>query len=73
MKKLLTLILLFVYYALHQDFWNWGAARPLAFGFLPVGLVYHALYALGCAFLMYFLVRAFWPAALEKWADEDPR
>jgi hypothetical protein len=28
---------------------------------------------LGCAFLMYFLVRAFWPAALEKWADEDPR
>ena len=31
-------------YALHQDFWFWRTARPLVFGFLPVGLFYHAAY-----------------------------
>jgi hypothetical protein len=28
-------------YALHQDLWAWRAARPLVFGFLPIGLAYH--------------------------------
>ena len=36
----LTLVL----YALHQDVWNWRTAHPLLFGFLPVGLAYHAAY-----------------------------
>ena len=31
-------------YALHQDVWFWRTARPLVFGFLPVGLAYHAGY-----------------------------
>ena len=30
-----------VLYALHQDVWFWRTARPLLFGFLPVGLAYH--------------------------------
>ena len=29
-------------YLLHQDFWFWRDARPLVFGFLPIGLFYHA-------------------------------
>ena len=32
---------------LHQDFWFWTTATPLVFGFLPVGLFYHAVYSLG--------------------------
>ena len=36
--KTLTLALAIVaLYALHQDVWFWRTARPLLFGFLPVG------------------------------------
>jgi hypothetical protein len=41
-------------------------ARPLAFGFLPVGLWYHALYTIAAALLMAALVRWCWPAGLER-------
>jgi hypothetical protein len=68
--KTLTLLLL-VYYALHQDFWNWGQARPLLFGFLPIGLVYHVLYAAGAAAVMALLVRTAWPEGLEAWAERE--
>lgn len=65
------IFVLLVYYALHQDFWNWTAARPLVFGFLPAGLAYHAVYTLGASALMALLVRRAWPAKLEAWADEE--
>lgn len=70
--KPFILALLLVYYALHQDFWNWAEARPLIFGFLPVGLFYHVLYTLGAAAVMAFLVKRVWPEALEKWAEKEP-
>jgi hypothetical protein len=57
-------------YLLHQDFWNWRAARPLAFGFLPVGLTYHALYTLACMAWMAALVKLAWPARLEQDAED---
>jgi hypothetical protein len=52
-------------YALHQDFWFWRTAHPLVFGFLPVGLAYHAAYTLAAAALMAVLVRTAWPSHLE--------
>ena len=52
-------------YALHQDFWFWRSARPLVFGFLPIGLAYHAAYTLGISLLMLYLVRHHWPSHLE--------
>jgi hypothetical protein len=52
-------------YVLHQDFWFWRSARPLVFGFLPVGLAYHAAYTLGISLLMLYLVHWHWPAHLE--------
>jgi hypothetical protein len=55
-----------LFYLLHQDWWHWHSARPLAFGFLPVGLWYHALYTLAAALLMAALVRWYWPAGLER-------
>jgi hypothetical protein len=70
--KIAVPIVLIVYYALHQDYWNWAVARPLAFGFLPIGLLYHALYAAGSAVLMALLVRWVWPADLEAWAERKP-
>ena len=52
-------------YALHQDFWFWREARPLVFGFLPIGLFYHAAYTVATSALMWVLVRSHWPAHLE--------
>ena len=56
---------------LHQDFWFWNAARPLVFGFLPVGLFYHAAHSLAAAALMWALVRFAWPAHLEAGAEPE--
>ncbi|HYT68833.1 MAG TPA: hypothetical protein VEL51_20585 [Vicinamibacterales bacterium] len=61
---LVALITAFVY-VLHQDFWFWRTARPLVFGFLPIGLAYHAAYTVGISLLMLYLVRRHWPAHLE--------
>ena len=60
----LTLAVLLLY-ALHQDFWFWRDAR-LVFGFLPIGLFYHAVYCLACAALMWALVKFAWPAELDQ-------
>ncbi|MFN0068377.1 MAG: DUF3311 domain-containing protein [Limisphaerales bacterium] len=59
-----------VFYALHQDVWNWRRVDPLAFGFLPVGLWYHALYSCVAAVVMWLLVRFAWPEHLEEAAPE---
>jgi hypothetical protein len=60
-------------YALHQDVWFWRTARPLLFGFLPIGLAYHVAYCLACSLLMALLVTKAWPAHLEVDASSDPR
>ena len=52
-------------YVLHQDFWFWRSMRPLVFGFLPIGLAYHAAYTIGISLLMLYLVRRHWPSHLE--------
>ena len=57
-------------YALHQDFWFWRVARPLVFGFLPIGLFYHAAYTVAIALLMWVLVSTHWPAHLEPASHE---
>ncbi len=59
-------------YLLHQDTWFWETARPLVFGFLPIGLFYHAAYSVAVAGLMVVLVRYAWPAELELEAERDP-
>jgi hypothetical protein len=61
-------VLLAAVYALHQDMWFWREARPLVFGFLPIGLAYHAAYCIGVAGVMWALTRYAWPAHF----DEDP-
>jgi hypothetical protein len=61
----LTLLAAFVLYVLHQDVWFWRSTRPLVFGFLPVGLAYHAAYTLAIAVVLAWLVRTRWPHHLE--------
>ncbi len=49
---------------LHQDVWFW-TDRRLVFGFVPVGLAYHAAYSVLAAFVMAILVKVAWPRHLE--------
>lgn len=70
MRRLSLVLVIVALYALHQDVWFWREARPLAFGFLPVGLTYHALYCIAVSLLMWTLTRAAWPADLEGPASD---
>ena len=54
-----------VLYVLHQDVWLWRTAQPLIFGFLPIGLAYHAAYCVAAAVLMWLLTTYAWPRHLE--------
>ena len=55
-----------VLYVLHQDVWLWHEARPLVFGFVPIGLFYHAAYTVATSFALLVLVRTLWPSDLER-------
>ena len=72
MPRLLLAFVVIALYALHQDVWFWHEARPLVFGFLPIGLVYHAAYCIVIAALMWTLTRVAWPSHLES-ASETTR
>lgn len=63
--KLLLVLLVLGMFLLHQDFWNWRKSE-LVFGFLPVGLAYHAAYAILAAIMMALLVKFAWPKELDE-------
>ena len=65
MRLILTSIVVAVY-VLHQDVWFWRNARPLVFGFLPIGLFYHAAFCLLCSAVMMLLVKFAWPLNLDE-------
>lgn len=65
MRFILASVVIVVYF-LHQDVWFWRTARPLIFGFLPIGLFYHAAFCLLCSAVMMLLVKFAWPLNLDK-------
>lgn len=67
--KILVIIAGIVLFVLHQDFWNWEVDR-LVFGFMPVGLAYHALYSIAAALFWALAIRFAWPKDVEVWAGE---
>ena len=71
--KWIVYALAVVLFILHQDFWNFDTAKPLLFGFLPIGLAYHAGFAIACSVLMFLLVRFAWPKHLEEYENLPPR
>jgi hypothetical protein len=70
LRRSLLIFAVLAVYALHQDLWFWRAARPLVFGFLPIGLAYHAGFSVLAALLMWLLVSQAWPKHLE--GDGEP-
>ncbi len=72
-KTLILTLLIIGVYLVHQDSWNWKAAEPLVFGFMPIGLAYQAGYSILAAILMAVLVKFAWPRHLENVRSERPR
>ncbi len=70
-RRLLLILLVVAVYVLHQDFWNWKKPEPLIFGFLPIGLAYHAGYSILAAIMMALLVKFVWPAHLESSESQE--
>jgi hypothetical protein len=71
MKRGLLVLAVVVLYVLHQDIWFWRTARPLVFGFVPIGLAYHAAFSAACAVVLGLLVTYAWPSHLEDEADRE--
>jgi hypothetical protein len=71
MKRALLVLAVVVLYVLHQDIWFWRSARPLIFGFVPVGLAYHAAFSVACALVLWLVVTYAWPSHLEDEADRE--
>lgn len=69
MKRALLVLAVAVLYVLHQDYWNWFEARPLVFGFVPIGLAYHAAFSVAAALVLWLLVTHAWPSHLEDEVD----
>ncbi len=69
--KPLLIVLVIAVILLHQDFWLWKD-RTLVFGFLPIGLAYHAGYSLLASATMALMVRYLWPKELEDEIEALP-
>lgn len=51
---------------LHQDFWWWDDHNPLVFGFIPIGLAWHAGISLAAVLTAFLAVKFCWPAEVEE-------
>ena len=69
-RRIALCLLVLVVYALHQDCWNWKTYEPLVFGFLPIGLAYHAAYSFVAMATMAILVKFAWPQDVEALGSE---
>jgi len=67
---ILIVVLALVLGLLHQDLWWWDDPT-LVFGFLPMGLAYHALYSILAACLWALACKIAWPHHLEAMAKES--
>jgi hypothetical protein len=65
----LVAVLAAALFVLHQDFWWWDN-RTLVFGFLPIGLFYHAMFSLSAGLLWALANKVAWPEHIEEWAAE---
>lgn len=69
MKRVLLVLAVVALHLLHQDIWFWRTAHPMVFGFVPIGLFYHACFSIAASLLMWLLVTFAWPTRLEAEAE----
>lgn len=63
--KSIIIALVLVLIILHQDIWWWDD-RTLIFGFLPIGLAWHALLSILAGIVGWIAVTFAWPKNLEQ-------
>ena len=71
MKRLVYGLIL-ILAVLHQDFWWWDDSDTLVFGFVPVGLAYHACVSLAAGVLWALAVKYCWPEEASAELTEFP-
>jgi hypothetical protein len=73
MKRFLLTLVVILLYVSHQDIWNWRKVYPMAFGFIPIGLFYHACFVVASSLVLWMLVTYAWPAHLEEEIEGQSR
>ena len=68
--KMFLIFLVVMLAILHQDVWWWDDPT-LVFGFMPIGLAYHALYSVLAACVWALAVKFAWPVELERFAEGE--
>lgn len=74
--KRAVVVLIVLLMVLHQDFWWWHRTEPLVFGFIPIGLAWHAGISVAAGVVAALAVRFCWPAdvgEVEAPGDGRPR
>jgi len=69
--RILVISLILLLAILHQDWWWWDAKEPLVFGFMPVGLAWHAGISLAAGLVGLLAVRFCWPDHLDDEVEEE--
>ena len=70
MNRKVIWVLFLLIFIFHQDLWWWDDTS-LIFGFLPIGLAFHATFSLGCALLGWLAIKYAWPHELQQFAEEN--
>ena len=63
--KVAVWIIIAALLVLHQDNWNW-TSDTMVFGFMPIGLFYHACISLAAGITWYLATLYCWPTELEE-------
>jgi hypothetical protein len=63
-------ILVILLIAVHQDIWFWNDGT-LVFGFIPIGLFYHACLSVAASVVWFLATVIAWPADLESATIEE--
>lgn len=64
------IILIVILLVLHQDNWFWND-EALVFGFIPIGLFYHACISIAASVVWFYAVKKCWPRDVESLAQAD--
>ena len=70
MRKFCIWSLVVILLVLHQDNWFWTDGK-LVFGFMPIGLLYHAVISFAAACLWFAAILLIWPEGVEREASSD--
>ena len=64
--RTLVIGLILLLAVLHHDWWWWEAKEPLVFGFMPIGLAWHAGISLAAGLVGLMAVSFCWPNHLDE-------